>query len=76
MPAAGDLPDPGTEPRSPTLKADYLPFETPEKSPSLHIHGLKILPLSGTGQFKSLLFKDELYIIVLLLCIWCVVFTW
>ena len=27
----GDLPNPGIEPRSPTLQADYLPAELPEK---------------------------------------------
>ena len=31
-----DLPDPGTEPRSPTLQADSLPSEPPGK-PSLKI---------------------------------------
>ena len=28
---SGDLPDPGTEPGSPTLQADALPSEPPEK---------------------------------------------
>ena len=27
FPSAGDLPDPGIEPQSPTLQADSLPFE-------------------------------------------------
>ena len=30
-PPAGDLPDPGTEPRSPALQADSLPTEPPGK---------------------------------------------
>ena len=30
-PAPGDIPNPGTEPRSPTLQADSLPFEAPGK---------------------------------------------
>ena len=29
FPSPGDLPDPGMEPRSPALQADYLPFELP-----------------------------------------------
>ena len=31
FPSLGDLPDPGIEPRSPALKADYLPSESPGK---------------------------------------------
>ena len=30
-PSPGDLPNPGIEPRSPTLQADSLPSEPPEK---------------------------------------------
>ena len=30
-PSPGDLPDPGIEPRSPTLKADSLPTKPPGK---------------------------------------------
>ena len=33
FPSPGDLPDPGIEPRSPTLQADALPSEPPGKSP-------------------------------------------
>ena len=29
FPSSGDLPDPGIEPRSPTLQADSLPYEPP-----------------------------------------------
>ena len=31
FPPPGDLPDPGTEPRSPALQADTLPAEPPGK---------------------------------------------
>ena len=31
FPSPGDLPNPGTEPGSPTLQADYLVFESPGK---------------------------------------------
>ena len=31
FPSLGDLPDPGIEPGSPTLQADALPSEPPEK---------------------------------------------
>ena len=31
FPSPGDLPDPGIEPRSPTLQADILTFEPPGK---------------------------------------------
>ena len=33
FPSPGDLPDPGLEPRSPTLQADSLPTEPPGKPP-------------------------------------------
>ena len=32
-PSPGDLPNPGIEPRSPTLHVDSLPFELPRKPP-------------------------------------------
>ena len=32
FPSSEDLPDPGTEPRSPTLRADSLPSEPPGAS--------------------------------------------
>ena len=48
FPSAGDLPNPGTEPRSPVLQADSLPSEpqfylhdvTSATSDSLQPHGL------------------------------------
>ena len=33
FPSSGDLPDPGIEPRSPTLQADALPSEPPGNLP-------------------------------------------
>ena len=33
FPSPGDLPDPGTEPRSPTLQGDTLPSEPPGNLP-------------------------------------------
>ena len=36
FPSPGDIPDPGIEPRSPTLQADSLPFE-PRGKPSNYI---------------------------------------
>ena len=35
FPSPGDLPNPGTEPRSPALQADSLPAESPRKAPTL-----------------------------------------
>ena len=36
-PPPGDLPDPGVEPRSPTLQADSLLAEPPEKPQEMYI---------------------------------------
>ena len=46
FPSPGDLPNPGIEPRSPTLQADYLPAELPEKPTWEH---RSRLTLSGPG---------------------------
>ena len=40
FPSPGDLPDPGIEPRSPSLEADALTSEPPGK-PSLYMWNLK-----------------------------------
>ena len=40
FPSPGDFPDPGTEPMSPSLQADALPSEPPEK------HKVKVKSLS------------------------------
>ena len=39
----GDLPNLGVEPRSPTLKADSLPFEPPEKPKNTGVGSLSLL---------------------------------
>ena len=39
FPSPGDLPDPGIEPRSPTLQVDYLSAESPRKPPTLWVGG-------------------------------------
>ena len=36
VPAPGDLPDPGIEPRSPALQADYLQSKPPGKPLNVH----------------------------------------
>ena len=42
FPSPGDLPDPGTEPRSPALQADALPSEPPGKFPREKVGGNQI----------------------------------
>jgi len=42
-PAAGDLPNPGIEPRSPTLQADSLPFEPLGKPKDTGVGSLSLL---------------------------------
>ena len=49
MPSFRDLPDPGIEPRSPTLQVDSLPSEPPE---SYH-HGLHDESMRGAGSKSS-----------------------
>ena len=42
FPSPGDLPNPGIEPKCPTLQADSLPSEPPEKPnqrPTFHLSG-------------------------------------
>ena len=41
--SSGDLPDPGIEPRSPTLLADTLPSEPPGKPMDLCVHPVLFL---------------------------------
>ena len=38
FPSSGDLPNPGIEPRSPTLQTDSLPTEPPAKPIAMYIH--------------------------------------
>ena len=42
-PPPGDLPNPGIEPRSPTLRADSLPAETPGKTKNTGVGSLSLL---------------------------------
>ena len=49
FPSPGDLPNPGIEPRSPTLQADASPSEPPGK-PRM---GIILLPISNYLQFSS-----------------------
>ena len=43
FPSPGDLPDPGSEPRSPALQADSLPAEPPGKSKNTGVGSLSLL---------------------------------
>ena len=55
FPSPGDLPNPGTEPRSPVLQADALPSEPPGKpiwntEPQRSAHKWKLLVMSDSLQ--------------------------
>ena len=43
LPSPGDLPNPGIEPRAPTLQADSLPAEPPGKTKSTGMGSLSLL---------------------------------
>ena len=43
FPSPGDLPNPGIEPRSPTLQADSLPTEPPGKPKNTGVGSLSLL---------------------------------
>ena len=43
FPSPGDLPNPGIEPRSPTLQADPLPVEPPGKPKNTGVGSLSLL---------------------------------
>ena len=43
FPSPGDLPNPGTEPRSPTLQADSLPAEPQGKAKNTGVSSLSLL---------------------------------
>ena len=67
FPSPGDLPDPGTEPRSPALQADALPSEPP--GTHLVLTGAMDLKLSAAAQtshalnghiFKTPAFPEKL----------------
>ena len=42
MPSPGDLPNPGTEPRSPAFRADSLPAELPGKTKNTEVVSLSV----------------------------------
>ena len=52
FPSPGDLPDPGIEPGSPSLRADTLPSKPPGKPPHLHI-SLGILQIQHNVAEKN-----------------------
>ena len=52
LPSPGDPPNPGIEPRSPTLQADRVPSEPPGKPPEV---SLPMLP-ANSGSTRSRLY--------------------
>ena len=58
FPSPGDLPNPGIEPRSPTLQADSLPAEPPGKPKNTGVGSH--VPDSGTEPGSSALQADSL----------------
>ena len=54
FPSPGNLPDPGIEPRAPTLQADSLPYESPKK-PSFDLSLNQTLTFPN---FKAFLIQD------------------
>ena len=59
FPSPGDLPDPGIKPRSPSLKADSLPSETPGK-PHVYMTIYKIDNQFSSVQFIHSVVSDSL----------------
>ena len=49
----GDLPNPGIEPRSPALQADYLPDEPPGKPKNTGVGSLSLLLTQGSSQRRN-----------------------
>ena len=54
FPSPGDLPSPGTEPRSPTLQVDSLPSEPPGKPQTAGVGCLALLQRSFLTQEQEL----------------------
>ena len=50
MPSSGALPNPGIEPRSPTVQVHSLPFEPPRKPKNTGVGGLSLLQGIFTTQ--------------------------
>ena len=66
FPSPGDLPKPGTEPRSPALQADSLPTEPPEKPFSYkcilsinYCKGIELLSVSEPREDVAMLCKQK-----------------
>ena len=53
FPSPGDLPDPGIEPRSPTLEADALTSEPPGKSFIMKLHLNIFVSQNQLLQFRA-----------------------
>ena len=53
FPSPGDLPNPGIEPRSPTLQADTLPSEPAGRSYTKNLYNFFVLAKKQAIQFKK-----------------------
>ena len=70
FPSPGDLPNPGIEPGSLTLQADFLPAELPEKPKNTGVHSLSLLqwifPTQesnwGLLHCRQILYQLQLYL--------------
>ena len=58
FPSPGDLPDSGTEPRSPELQADSLPSDPPGKSIMVYYSDIK--PFAETWMDLETVIQSEL----------------
>ena len=53
FPSPGDLPDPGIEPRSPSLQAEALPSEPPGKPPSVMVRAFNLGLLERNRRYQE-----------------------
>ena len=53
----GDLPNPGIEPRSPTLQADALPFEPPGRPTVIQVYA----PTTNAEEAEIEWFSEDLH---------------
>ena len=58
-PTAGDLPNPGIEPRSPSLQVDSLPSEPPEKPECLTPSKMQFYPEPQSEQQQNKSIESE-----------------
>ena len=65
FPSPGDLPDPGIEPRSPTLQADSLTSEPPGKPGVYLLYTLLVIP----GNSQELNHDSQVYCLAFSFCI-------